>query len=238
LDQHRFDWWENTWAAIAIGMSSSSSRADQRSVHQLRPFDSERSLLNRADGSAKFSQGSTQVMAAVYGPMAANARQEKIERATIEVTFTPLSGSAGPAEAHKSSLIRQCVETIVLTHLHPRAKISVAVQVLRDDGSLLAASLNCVCLALMDAGVQCGSMLSAVCLAVSKQGAILLDPTAREEEDALCVVTTAFRSTDQQLVLSEFSGAPLDEAIWPDISRLGKASGEAVIRFFRALFSR
>jgi exosome complex component RRP46 len=177
-------------------------------------------------------------MAAVYGPMAANPRQEKIERATIEVTFAPLSGSTDPAETHKSFLIRQCVETIVLTHLHPRAKISVIVQVLREDGSLVAAALNCVCLALIDAGVQCGSMLSAVCLAVSKQGAILLDPTAREEEDALCVVTTAFRSTDQQLVLSEFSGTPLDEARWPEISRLGKAGGETVIRFFRSLLSR
>lgn len=60
----------------------------------------ERSLLNRADGSARWAQDGSSVLAAVYGPRQAQQRKEDAEKAIIEVVFKPRSGLAGVTHAH------------------------------------------------------------------------------------------------------------------------------------------
>lgn len=52
----------------------------------------ERSLLQRADGSARWSQDKTSVLAAVYGPRTTLGRKEDSEQAVVEVVFKPKSG--------------------------------------------------------------------------------------------------------------------------------------------------
>jgi ribonuclease PH len=52
----------------------------------------ERGLLRRADGSARWRQGSTEVLSAVYGPRAAPGRKEHPEKAIVEVVFKQKSG--------------------------------------------------------------------------------------------------------------------------------------------------
>ena len=52
-------------------------------------------MLHRADGSARWTQGGTSVLAAVYGPQSTLARKEDPEKAIVEVTFSPRSGGAG-----------------------------------------------------------------------------------------------------------------------------------------------
>ena len=72
------------------------ARVDGREANQLRPLATEQSLLNRADGSASFSQGATSVLAAVYGPAQPKmARKELIDRCAVEVVFKPQNGIAG-----------------------------------------------------------------------------------------------------------------------------------------------
>lgn len=51
--------------------------------------------LDRADGSARWSQDHTTVLAAVYGPRAVAQRKEDAERAVVEVVFKPRNGVAG-----------------------------------------------------------------------------------------------------------------------------------------------
>ena len=55
----------------------------------------ERGLLNRADGSAKWTQDSSSVLAAVYGPRQAQLKNEDAEHAVVEVVFKPRSGFQG-----------------------------------------------------------------------------------------------------------------------------------------------
>lgn len=52
----------------------------------------ERGLLQRADGSARWSQDKTSVLAAVYGPRTTLGRKEDSEQAVVEVIFKPKSG--------------------------------------------------------------------------------------------------------------------------------------------------
>jgi hypothetical protein len=60
-----------------------------------RPLVSERAVLERADGSAKWVQDGTAVLAAVHGPTQAGQRKEDAERAVIQVLFKPRNGIAG-----------------------------------------------------------------------------------------------------------------------------------------------
>lgn len=53
--------------------------------------------MERADGSAKWVQDGTAVLAAVHGPTQAGARKEDAERAIIQVLFKPRNGIPGGA---------------------------------------------------------------------------------------------------------------------------------------------
>lgn len=52
-------------------------------------------MLERADGSAKWVQEGTAVLAAVHGPTQAGQRKEDAERAVIQVLFKPRNGVPG-----------------------------------------------------------------------------------------------------------------------------------------------
>ncbi|KAF3630253.1 Exosome complex exonuclease RRP46 -like protein [Capsicum annuum] len=67
-------------------------RQDGRTANQLRPLTCTRNVLNRAHGSASWSQGETKVLAAVYGPKAGTKKNENPEKACFEVIWKPKTG--------------------------------------------------------------------------------------------------------------------------------------------------
>ena len=116
----------------------------------------ERGPLQRADGSARWGQGGTAVLAAVYGPRGTAARKEDPERAVVEVVFRPRCGLAGapgpsihlllsspldltanqygwgfagPAERLAEATLRRTVEGVLIAALHPRTAVTVVLQV-------------------------------------------------------------------------------------------------------------
>ncbi len=92
------------------------------------------------------------------------------------------AGPVTPASSRTASLVRGAVESVVLARMHPRTKISIVIQVVSDDGSVLAAAINGTCLALLDAGVPCSGTVGAVSVGLLPSGQLLLDPTRAEEE--------------------------------------------------------
>lgn len=167
-------------------------RAKGRLASQMRPLLSERSVLQRADGSAKWAQEGSAVLAAVHGPSQAGQRKEDAERAVIEVLVKPRNGLPGATERSCEEVLRQMLERVVLTAHHPRTLILVVVQVLQADGSLLAAAINAVAAALADAGVPLACMFAGVSVAFGRGGELVLDPDAAEEQAASSVVTAAY----------------------------------------------
>lgn len=112
----------------------STTRRDGRKANQIRPLAVEQGILNRADGSARFIQGNTCVLAAVYGPAPAkSARMEKAEGATVEVNFKAESGIASPADAERELLLRRSLEEVILRSRYPRSVVSVVVQVMNPN---------------------------------------------------------------------------------------------------------
>lgn len=133
----------NIMAASTSPMSA-TRRRDGRSDNQIRPLAAEQGILNRADGSARFLQGNTSVLAAVYGPAPAKvARLEKADAATVDVNFKPESGITSPADSERELLLRRSLEEVVLRSRYPRCVVSVVIQV-RRNGSSLFQVLVCV----------------------------------------------------------------------------------------------
>ena len=77
-------------------VGTNATRSDTREANQIRPLAAEQSLLNRADGSASFSHGTSSVLAAVYGPVQPKIMgKELIDQCAVDVVFKPLNGIAG-----------------------------------------------------------------------------------------------------------------------------------------------
>lgn len=214
------------------------ARADQRQALHLRPMACELGSLRRADGSVRFGQGDTLVIAGVYGPTEVSAREEKIDSAALKVTFVRAGGRATPADLAISEAVREALEPVVLTHMHPRTAVIVQLQLVRDAGSLLAAAINAAVLALVDAGLPMCSLLGAVHLAVLADGLVLTDPTTDEQASSVCQLTLAFADEMDAIVCVHSLGRLEASLLHTQLAPLGRAAARAVTAFFRLTIER
>ncbi|CAG6008425.1 unnamed protein product [Menidia menidia] len=121
-------------------------------------------------------------MAAVYGPAEVKVSKEIYDRATLEVLVQPKVGLPSVRERSQEQCLRESCEAALLLSLHPRSSLSLVLQVLHDDGSLLSCLLNAACMALMDAGLPMSRLFCGVSCAIGADGRILTDPTAAQEK--------------------------------------------------------
>jgi exosome complex component RRP46 len=212
-------------------------RLDGRLFNQLRPMMCEQGLLNRADGSVKYSQDKSTVLVAVYGPIETKRRRELLDRASIEVMFRPRSGIAGYKEKEYEHILQSTAENFVRTTLHPRTGINIMIQVLQEDGSLLSTAINAMYLALVDAGISTSSLCGAVTCVVTKDGGLLLDPADHEEQDAASIVTLGFTSTFKGLACSNTQGLISNEGYFQCLQAAESAVSK-VFAFMRVSIER
>ena len=90
---------------IGEGRMEGTSRADGRNPNQLRPFSCTGNPLNRAHGSARWAQGDTVVLAAVYGPKPGTRKGENPEKASIEVVWKPKTGQIGTRSSSSTLVV-------------------------------------------------------------------------------------------------------------------------------------
>jgi ribonuclease PH len=165
---------------------------------KLRPLAAEVSCLKRADGSAKFTSGQTQVLAAVFGPVSPRIpSKERSSEAIISVVFkhgtkaasadntnNALSGY-GATERELERFVGGALSACVAVNKYPRTVIEVVIQVIKCDGSLASTALNSATLALMDAGVEMNSLPIGTTCAVRSNSAseenIIFDPCGEDE---------------------------------------------------------
>ncbi|KAI8879848.1 ribosomal protein S5 domain 2-like protein [Backusella circina FSU 941] len=190
-------------------------RPDSRTDNtQLRAFSASQNILNRADGSAKFEFGATSVITSVNGPIDVSLRDEKLDEATIEVVVRPPKGVSTTKEKLMENTLRTAFAPIILAGMMPRTLIQIVVQILKDDGSVLAAAANSIALALLDAGVPMRQMVGSVtCMIDEKTMDLILDPTTIELENAKSVHTFAFDNgkTSKNALLSDSEGVFSEE---------------------------
>eukprot|EP01083_Nonionella_stella_P208878 757688_1 len=223
---------------MAEDKRNSQTRMDGRLSSQFRPIECEQGLLHRADGSCLFKNGKSSVLVGIYGPLESDRKEELIDRACIDVVYKPLSGIGGFAETARESQLMKAIEPVILGALHPRTTVTVVVQILRDDGALLATCLCAIGVALMDCGIPCNSSLSAVAISAgrSEEGedrrVLRIDPTSDEEQDSQAMLTIGFCSKSDGILFSDVAGQLIDECFMEAVSHARKAcaTGDALIR--------
>ncbi|XP_067170571.1 exosome complex component RRP46 [Apteryx mantelli] len=205
----------------------------------LRPFSCEQGLLSRPDGSAAFIQGDTSVLAGLYGPGEVKGSKELPDQAALEVLLrpkvglpavTPRLGRGGGAQ--REQLIRRTCEAVLLGALHPRTAVTLVLQVLSDIGSLLSCCLNAACLGLLDAGLPLASLFCGVTCALRPDGRLLLDPTARQEQEARAVLTFAIDSADGKVLAATAKGSCSAEELQQCLAAAQRAAA-TIFRFYR-----
>lgn len=128
-------------------------------------------------------------------------------------------------------------ERVILVNSLPKTQFSLSLQLLQTDGSVLAAAVNAMNLALLDAGAMMKCTVGAVTVAITSNdvmsnSAIVVDPTAEVEESATAVATFVFVSTDRSILTTLIKG----EVTVADVKRCSDAAYEALDGLF--LFQR
>ncbi|ETV90976.1 hypothetical protein H310_14314 [Aphanomyces invadans] len=208
-------------------------RDDGRLVQEIRPLSCEQGLLNRADGSARFCHGSTSVLASVNGPAAAKIRRhEKVDAATVEVVFKSDKGAPTARDKEYEAILKQTFDPIVYVENYPRAVISITVQVVEDDGSLLAVAINAVNLALLDAGIPMRSLVGAITCSILDDGQLCLDPSLTEGDAATASVTAAYAGKNDGILTSITTGL-VNESQYFAASEICRRAIDSVLSFVR-----
>lgn len=151
----------------------------------MRPLIVRYSNLANPDGSALLCQGNTVVQACVFGPTEVTGNREKIDRAALFVIFKPKNScnkTPSKQEFYESFLLK-ALESVICLDMHPRTSITVVIQEIQDDGSILSTALNASCAALLDAGIPMRSLITGIIFEINEEGNIFLDPNSETSSE-------------------------------------------------------
>ncbi|KAK4298473.1 hypothetical protein Pmani_029184 [Petrolisthes manimaculis] len=196
----------------------------------------ELNFLSRSDGSALYSIGSTIALASVNGPGDVKQSNRHDFRVFLDVTYNPCTGQPMIRERTTESVIRKTVEQVVLTHLYPRTAINITVQEMQSDGLALAASVNAVCMALLNASVQMKSTFAGVTCCLTPAGTIIIDPTEAEIKESSAVATFVFESLAGELIAAQEEGH-LDTDTFTTCLNQCQTAAKDVFSFYRRMIA-
>ena len=193
--------------------NSAISRPDGRLENTLRPLSCELGCLVNSDGSCEWKSGSTAVLAVVHGPISPRLISQE-DSSQCQVLVVIKSGDAhNTYEREWECCLTEQLAALVVKEDYPRTVVSIVVQILTADGSVLAACLHAAVSALMDAGINLrGLPVAVTCTLDSAQEQgdpvpnssigplqVRLDPVAEEEQEADSVLV-AFFDSDQRML--------------------------------------
>jgi len=129
--------------------------------------------------------------------------------------------------------IKETLEEIVCSELHPRSCISVIVQELDVDGRTLASAINSACCALLDASVSMRCLVAAVTVGITKTGTIINPSNEELQENCVADLTFAFDSSSYKKILVRTNGKfkPKDFIV---CCRLAKNEAKNIFSFYKA----
>ncbi|WLF80161.1 Exosome non-catalytic core component [Lodderomyces elongisporus] len=195
-------------------------RIDGRRWNELRRFECRiNTHPNSSDGSSYVEQGNTKVICTVIGPMEPTSRaQMNQDRANVEVNLTIANFSTFERKKRSKTekrlvelrtTLERTFEQSILLHLYPRTNITINVQVLNQDGGMLAAVTNSITLALMDAGIAMYDYVSSISCGLHDQSP-LLDLNNLEENDMSCLTIGVIGKSEKLALLMLEDKMPLD----------------------------
>ncbi|EER04722.1 Exosome complex exonuclease RRP46, putative [Perkinsus marinus ATCC 50983] len=183
------------------------ARIDGRECSMMRPPTLELGLLPQKDGSARLGFGDTEVLVGVNGPV---ENRFPLGVSTpgypLDVTVRRASGMPTAEDKSVEYQLTKFINTIIDAHLLPgNTMVTVAVEVMNNDGSLLSTIFNAAILALLDAGsipLRGTAFAAALGKRYHRGGTqILVDPDQSEEESSVFTDTFVIDIHSQDVVM-------------------------------------
>lgn len=214
-------------------------RADGRLASTLRPLSCELGTLHNADGSALWKSGSTQVLAAVHGPVAPRQPQHETQKAKISIIIK--SGTTvNTLEREWEAFLTKALTACLVTEQYPRSVIQIVLQILSADGSVLGAALNGAVAALMDAGIAMKVLPVAVTCLISEidNSTIQLDPSLEEEQVGGVVVLVSESATPGKILACHTSGVAASMDVILRCCAVAERAAPAIPAFWRIVIEQ
>ncbi|KRZ89499.1 Valine--tRNA ligase, mitochondrial [Trichinella sp. T8] len=150
-------------------------------------------------GSCLVSKRGTTLLISVHGPTDVKASKQLPDSAVVQVHLTTVSkdeiGGRSSIDSGQMTLFLQNIcQSIILVKLLPKRLITIVVQELESDGCFMEVAVNGLCIALLESALPMNDMFAASTLAYygGASGQILLNPTAKEETEADCVLCCVY----------------------------------------------
>ncbi|KAJ1610191.1 RPR46-like RNAse PH domain-containing protein [Cryptosporidium canis] len=160
-------------------------------------------VFNSLNGSAEFSIGLSKVIATVWRPEEASSHKCK---SYLEVILRPRIGQS--QESHKlvEYHMLRLFEKVIDFKPFNRCVISIALQIVSEDGPILPVCINAAVLALIDSGIPMKFFPLAVSIAESNHfygekdtSHLLLDPTQSEFLNCTNCSTIVVNTTEKNI---------------------------------------
>jgi len=172
----------------------------ERNNDEHRKIFIESGTLSNARGSAYIEMGKTKLTVAVFDPREIPKNNKFREEGDLycDFKFSPFScvkrKPLQPDADEKSlALALKCaLKPAVCRYTFPNFQVDVFVNVLENDGSVLAAAICAAGVALSDAGIPMYDVITGSCVAIQEEK-LYLDPTSTEEE--ICNVMGTIHGT-------------------------------------------
>jgi exosome complex component MTR3 len=196
---------------------------DGRFPEQLRALTIRPNVIVSARGSCYLELGRTKLTCAVYGPRGSGKIGKTfLEQGKLccEIDLLPFSTpnrrtyQRDPEEQEMSKLLQEALEGVVIRDSFPNSIVDVYVNVIEDDGSVLAASITAASVALSLAGIQVFDTLVAVgCATLPSNDSPLIDPSRTEQAGSASHLTMALNANSGE-VAQIFLVGPCESALF------------------------
>lgn len=160
-------------------------------------------IFNSLNGSAEFSIGLSKVVATVWRPEEASSNKCK---SYLEVILRPRIGQAQESHKLMEYHILRLFEKVINFEPFTRCVISIALQIVSEDGPILPVCINAAALALIDSGIPMEFFPLAISIAESSHfygegdtSHLMLDPTQSEFLNCTNCSTIVVNTTDQNI---------------------------------------
>lgn len=159
-------------------------------------------------------QGNTKVLATVYGPRQASAKDGNDEDLIINCQYSAATFSTGERKHRPGADMKTQEMTIHLqnalvaaikTELYPKSEINIFVEVIQSDGGNYCTAVNAATLALIDAGIAISEYICACSSSIANGDTPLIDVSNLEEITGGPVLTVAALPNSEKIAFMEMS---------------------------------
>lgn len=116
--------------------------------------------------------------------------------------------------------LRASYEKLIMFEHYQKTRIEVNLSILQQDGSVKAAVINAISLALVEAGIEIKDVMVAVQVGYDGQFP-MADLTYHEEKDSEGVMTMSFLPHSEEIDFMEMSGGKVSLAVYESMQEMG-----------------